>query len=227
MCGVALSKRRDDDSSSAASFLTQTLAERLHDGPMQDLVALQLKTVALLRDPASSGESRVERLAEIGTLAQTALDHLHRIIRELSVVEPIRSGLLGRLVTLCDEFRAASGISCDLRVQPRHTSFGPEVSEVLFRTVRELLTNVRKHAQATTVTVSSCARPDGGVAISVEDNGVGISTVNRRANPFEGGGFGLWSIDHRLSAFGGYLELAGETGLRATVVVPRQLLKGD
>ena len=86
---------------------------------------------------------------------------------------------------------------------------------------------MRKHAQATEVTVSSRLRPDGGVALTVEDNGVGLSSVNRRANPFEGGGFGLWSIDHRLTAFGGYLELAGDTGVRATVVVPRRLLKED
>ena len=232
MCGVALSKRPDDDSHGQPFLLTQTLAERLHDGPLQDLVALQLKTAVLLRERARPPGAvhptdQAGHLTEIGELAQAAVEHLQRIIRELCIAEPRRSGLLARLVTLCDEFRASSGISCELCVQPQHTGFGPELSEVLFRTVRELLTNVRKHAQATAVTVSSRLRPDGGVALTVEDNGVGLSSVNRRANPFEGGGFGLWSIDHRLTAFGGYLELAGDAGVRATVVVPRRLLKED
>jgi signal transduction histidine kinase len=227
MCGVPLSKRPDDDLPGPTSSLSQTVAERLHDGPLQDLVALQLKTAVLQRERPFPGENRAEQLTEIAELAQAALQHLQGVIRELCVAEPLRPGLRARLVTLCDEFRAASGISCNLRLHPSHLSFAPEVSEVLFRTIKELLTNVRKHAQATAVTVSSCVRPDGGVAITVEDNGIGISSVNRRANPFEGGGFGLWSIDHRLTAFGGYLELEGETGVQATVVVPRRLLKGD
>ena len=231
MCGVALSKRPYDDLPGPTSLVTQTLAERLHDGPLQDLVALQLKTAVLLREHACPGEKRAghptDQLTELAGLAQDAVAHLQRIIRELCTAEPRRSGLLARLATLCDEFRAASGISCELQVQPKHTGFGPEVSEVLFRTIRELLTNVRKHAQATAVTVSSRVRPDGNVAITVEDNGVGLPSVNRKANPFEGGGFGLWSIDHRLTAFGGYLELAGDTGVRATVVVPNLLLKEE
>jgi signal transduction histidine kinase len=62
------------------------------------------------------------------------------------------------------------------------------------------------------------------VAISVADDGIGMQASGRRGNPFEGGGFGLWSIEHRLAEFGARLEIEGEDGLRATVVLPRRLL---
>ena len=105
MCGVALSKRPDDDSHGQPFLLTQTLAERLHDGPLQDLVALQLKTAVLLRERARPPGAvhptdQAGHLTEIGELAQAAVEHLQRIIRELCIAEPRRSGLLSRLVTL-------------------------------------------------------------------------------------------------------------------------------
>jgi two-component system NarL family sensor kinase len=111
-----------------------------------------------------------------------------------------------------------------VRLDRAHTRFGPAVSDVLYRSVRELLANVRKHAQATEVRITGQFRADGCVAISVADNGIGMPAVNRRGNPFQGGGFGLWSIEHRLGEFGGFLEIEGGTGVSATVVLPRRLI---
>ena len=72
--------------------------------------------------------------------------------------------------------------------------------------------------------VTSRLRHDGEIAITVADNGVGLQSVTQRKHPFEGGGFGLWSIEHRLGELGGTLEMANDSGLRATVVVPRRFL---
>ena len=220
MCGVAM-RRLGESSAADKSLFTQTLAERLHDGPLQELVALQLKAANLARLGVCSVDDQLERLIELGNLAQGAIDHLHEIIRELieDTVEPIE--LFPRLVDLCEQFKCASGIECDVHLDKTHMRFAPAVSEVLYRTVRELLANVRKHAQATEVTVSSRCRSDGAIAISVADNGVGMTAPNRRGNPFQGGGFGLWSIEHRLSELGGFLVLAGDGGLCATVILPR------
>jgi signal transduction histidine kinase len=109
-------------------------------------------------------------------------------------------------------------------VTPAHVEFEPGVGEIVFRTLRELLTNVRKHSRASLVQVTSRYRHDGAVAITVADNGIGLQSVTRRKHPFEGGGFGLWSIEHRLGELGGTLELESDSGLRATVVVPRKFL---
>lgn len=226
MCGVA-TKRPDWRPATDRPFLSLTLAERLHDGPLQELVALQLKAANLARLAASSTDDQLERLIELGNLAQSAMDHLQTIIRELSeeATEPLE--LFPRLTDLCEQFRCASGIDCDVRLEPTHLRFGPAVGDVIYRTVRELLANVRKHAQATEVRVTSRRRSDGAIAISLADNGIGMPVMSRRGNPFEGGGFGLWSIEHRLAEFGARLELDGDAGLCATVVVPRRVLLSD
>jgi signal transduction histidine kinase len=138
--------------------------------------------------------------------------------------------LLPRLIELCDEFRAQGGIGCELALDECHTHFDEELSDVVYRTVRELLTNVRQHAKATRVKVSSAARRDGSIGITVADDGVGLPPHRRRGNPLdEKGGIGLWSIDQRLRDFGALLDIeaAAGSGTRATVILPKTLLVAD
>jgi two-component system NarL family sensor kinase len=227
MCGVAVSQLPDGSMTDEVSLFQQALAERLHDGPLQELVALQLRAANLARLPAESEADRQTRILELGSLAQLAIEHLQQIIRDLTGDASRPVPLFARLTDLCDQFRAGSGIDCRLLAVPAHVRFEPAVSEVIFRALRELLTNVRKHSHATVVKITSRIRQDGAVAISVSDNGVGLQSVTRRRNPFEGGGFGLWSIEHRLGEFGGALEIDNDPGLCATIVVPRKLLASD
>lgn len=141
-----------------------------------------------------------------------------------------RTELYARLVELCEEFRAHGDIGCEVAVAECHTKFDEEVSEVVFRTVRELLTNVRQHAKATRVQVASLGRRDGSIGILVADDGIGLPPHRRRGNPFdESGGIGLWSIDQRLRAFDAVLdvEAAAGQGTRAMVILPGYLVVAD
>lgn len=224
MCGVA--EAEHSASKDDASLVRQALAELLHDGPLQELVALQLKAANLARLGQLGHVDRAARLLELSNLAQAAIEHLKQIIRDLTVAEPAPvEPLYRRFVELCEDFRASSGIKCKLAVDPAHLRFRSHLGEVIHRTVRELLTNVRKHARANIVTISSERRPDGSMAISVEDDGIGLPTLSRDSTPFAGG-FGLRSIEQGLGAFDALLELDGETGLRATVIVPGRWLAG-
>jgi len=218
----ALPVRREGFMSEDISFFQQALAERLHDGPLQELVALQLAAANLLRS-AAQGANQTARAVEVGHLAQAAIDHLQQIIRDLMGDASQPLPLSSRLKELCEQFKAGSGIDCNLQVVPAHVEFEPGVGEIVFRTLRELLTNVRKHSQATVVKLTSRFQKDE-IAITVADNGIGLQSVAQRKHPFEGGGFGLWSIEHRLGELGGTLEIANDSGVRATVVLPRKFL---
>jgi signal transduction histidine kinase len=137
-----------------------------------------------------------------------------------------RTDLFPRLLELCEEFRAPRDIACEVALEECHLLFDEEVSEVIYRTVRELLTNVRQHANATKVRVSSASRQDGSVGITVADNGIGLPPHRRRGNPLdESGGIGLWSIDQRLRAFDAVLDIEANAraGTQATVILPPKL----
>ena len=140
-----------------------------------------------------------------------------------------RTSLYARLIDLCEEFAAQGDIRCEVNLAVAHTRFDEEVSDVVFRTVRELLTNVRQHAEATQVTVSSVGRRDGSIGLTVADDGIGLPAHKRRGNPWaESGGIGLWSIDQRLRDFDAVLdvEAAAGHGTRAMVILPGKLIVG-
>jgi signal transduction histidine kinase len=135
--------------------------------------------------------------------------------------------LYARLLELCEEFRARGDIGCDVALDAAHTQFDAEVGEVVFRTVRELLTNARRHARAKRVRVSSVGRRDGSVGITVADDGIGLPPHRRRGNPLgESGGIGLWSIDQRLREFRAVLDVdaAAGRGTSATIILPSELV---
>ena len=151
------------------------------------------------------------RRVEISNRAQAAIDSLQQIIRDLmgdaSQPQPLRPGS----TSSASSSKRAAVSNASSRSFPAHVDFEPGVGEIVFRTLRELLTNVRKHSQATVVKLSSRLRSDD-IAITVADNGIGLQSLAQLKHPFEGGGFGLWSIEHRLGELGGSLEIVNDSG---------------
>jgi len=141
-----------------------------------------------------------------------------------------RTELHSKLLSLCETFRASGQIGCEVRLDASHTRFDAEVSEVVHETIRELLANVRQHAQATQVEISSIRRRDGSIGITVADNGIGLPPHRRCGRRFDKtGGIGLWSIDRRLRDFDAMLDIdaAPGQGTRAMVILPAHLVAGD
>lgn len=88
----------------------------------------------------------------------------------------------------------------------------------LFRSIRELIYNVVKHAKATHVNVSITLNC-GHISIVVEDDGVGFESAETRFKPDVSGGFGLFSIRERLFHLGGDFEIASSPGGGTRVVL--------
>lgn len=137
--------------------------------------------------------------------------------------------LFAALAALCRQFRAGGGVDCQVTLGEAHTRLDAEIADIVYRSVRELLTNVRLHARATRVLISSEATRDGAVRFSVTDDGIGFAKPWREASPFASdGGIGLWSIDQRLRPFDAYLDIESSArGTRASVVLPSHLLIQD
>jgi signal transduction histidine kinase len=101
-----------------------------------------------------------------------------------------------------------------------------EIKVLLFRSVRELMMNIVKHAQARHAQVKMVRIKDR-VDIEVADDGVGIDHGKSDTLPGSSGGFGLFSIRERLHYLGGRLEVNSEEGkgTRITLTVPLKYAK--
>ena len=205
---------------------TSGLAEALEQGPLQALETLKTRIAAV----ASRGVAALSELREIDRLAGTALDELDRVILSAAPANVADHGQRSadfwvRLGELCGGFHSSSGLECRLVIPQGHTRFRSPVAEILLRVVAELLANVRKHACANSVEVSSAVRADGSVVMIVKDDGIGL-TAAEHIRPLADGAFGLWSIKQRLQEIGAFMELENDAGLTARVILPAAVRSG-
>jgi len=93
----------------------------------------------------------------------------------------------------------------------------PEHETVLFRAVQEALTNIRRHAQATQVTLN-LTKDHSTVRLEVIDNGVGFDPKQPpRHEP--GSGLGLPGMRERVALVNGRLEIDSGPGRGTRIVV--------
>jgi len=183
----------------------QRIARELHDEMGQHLTALKIGLEAL---PDSSSES-VKRLRDIVTQIDSSVDRLTLELRPHALDDV---GLDGAIAHLISYFAAATGITADLQNSRAPRTRLPEAIETtLYRALQEALTNISKHAAATTVSIILDERPSF-VQLTVEDNGCGFEL----ADPFvieEGRRkFGLIGLRERLAHIGGSVQIESTPG---------------
>jgi two-component system sensor histidine kinase UhpB len=92
---------------------------------------------------------------------------------------------------------------------------------LLFQATRELLFNVAKHS-GTAAAVVRVRADEGGVWVTVEDQGVGFDPAKLERPGRSARGFGLFSVRERVRMHGGRVELESEAGkgARVSIYVP-------
>ena len=95
------------------------------------------------------------------------------------------------------------------------------VRAILFRNVRELLTNVIKHARAKKVSVW-LQEEVNLLKIMVKDDGIGFDPAAVNVKNGQDRGFGLFSIEERMSDMGGTFEIFSKPGqgCKAILMMP-------
>ncbi len=152
----------------------QRIAVELHDDTIQVMVAalvgLDACQATIDRDDA---DAAAERIARARTTLSEAVDRVRRMTFELRPPLLDAQGLGPAVADLLDEIAAECGLETHTDVSVRR--YSPEIEILAYRTVRELMANVRKHAQANRVDLSL---HDGGsllVCVLVDD-GVGFDS---------------------------------------------------
>ena len=154
----------------------ERIARDLHDTVIQELYAAGMALQAL---QATSGSSQASRLAEI----VNGLDATARTIRSVifDLASPLHSaqGLRTRTIQVVSEMVGVLGAEprCQF-VGPLDTAVPDDLVEEALAVVRETLTNVAKHAEASTVDLR--IQVDRELSIEVVDDGVGLSESTER-----------------------------------------------
>ena len=171
------------------------------------------KVLAEIQNLPQLAELRRRMEAMIGLTDQT-LDIVRRIASELrpSILDDL--GLVEAVEWQAKEFHTRTGIPCHYRCSLEDVDLSPGQSTNLFRILEEALTNVLRHAHATTVDIV-LEKQGGNLALTIRDNGIGITSA-QTSNP---GALGLLGMRERARAVGGTIDISGEGGKGTTVVV--------
>jgi two-component system nitrate/nitrite sensor histidine kinase NarX len=151
------------------------IARELHDSLAQSLSYLKIQ-VARLDKSITSGEER-EQTLEITGVLRKGLNSAYRQLRELLATFRLRiseAGLNAALEDTIREYRERSDIEIMLDNQMANCKFSPNAEIHVIQIIREALSNVTRHANATHARVCLECDINGDVTIIVEDNGIGI-----------------------------------------------------
>ncbi|WP_053175739.1 sensor histidine kinase [Nonomuraea sp. SBT364] len=180
------------------------LAREVHDilAHSQSAQIVHLESARVLLKSGADPAAALDRVERAIHLARAGLEETRRALDTLRGKD---LHLPERLERLAAEFRATTGASCTLTLDPGPGPLTAEAKLAVARTAQEALTNVRKHAPGAAVTLSLRHR-DRWCELRVRDTGAGGPGV-----PSPAGGYGLIGMRERAELIGGSLE-AGTDG---------------
>ncbi len=198
-------RQLDEVRASRARIVEASDAEReriernLHDGAQQRLVALALRLRAM--GPAADPATRDELTVAADDL-DAALAELRELARGIHPTAVTQSGLAAAIESLAE--RAPIPVEVDAPA----TRWPAAVEVAAWFVVAEALTNVARHARATSARVT-VGEADDRLEITVRDDGVGGASVGPRS--------GLQGLADRMAAAGGELAVDSPPGGGTTV----------
>lgn len=208
--------QREHDLVAAGERRLLRLGFDLHDGPLQEIVALaeEIRTASTQISAVVPDDFR-QRVrgrfndvhARLGALDESLRQIAHSIRSTTAVARPVADAIEGELLAL----ETSTGLQADLQVEGDLSNLSDSQKIVLFRVVQEALSNVRKHSEASSVSVVLRSRRTF-VDLTVTDDGCGFDP--RR---LDSGRLGLAGISERVRLLGGAVEIETSRGDGTTV----------
>jgi signal transduction histidine kinase/ligand-binding sensor domain-containing protein len=197
------------------------LAQDLHDGPLQELHALQL---AASRGLSALGSLRQDLAGLVAELRQVCTRLRSPVLQLFGLEAAIREH--------ADELRReepGAELELDLRLGSPESGddLDQELRLALFRVFREAVHNSLRHGDPRRVRVSleAVQDPETGAAVRlvVSDDGRGFEVPRRWIELARQGHLGILGMDERIDALGGRLEVVSKpgSGTRVAATVPR------
>jgi signal transduction histidine kinase len=191
----------------------------LHDDVGQALTSVLLG-LRLVEDavaaPDLDADHARSRVADLRELVADALRRTRQLAFDLRPTVLDDVGLVPALQRLKEDTSARTGLTVELDTSAlgldERLTAGSET--VIYRVVQEALTNVVRHASASTASVTLAAR-DGNMRVLIEDDGIGFDPSQRSVRDH----LGIEGMQERAELVGGTLSVTSTPGGGTTVVL--------
>jgi signal transduction histidine kinase len=186
----------------------ERIAKELHDGVIQSLFAVGMSL---------QGAAALTQDENMTTRIESAVEDIDRAIRDLrNYIFGLRPGILAdrqldqALRELAAEFEERTDVVTVVEVDPTVASELASIASDVVQLAREALSNVSRHAEATTCRVT-LRHENGGAMLEIDDDGRGFELSSSH------GGLGLANLRERIDSLGGSLDIQSRAGEGTTV----------
>ena len=190
------------------------IAREVHDELGQILTAMNIDFVWLRKRLPPGHEAIQQKLASMRGLLDSAIQTVKRVALELrpGILDDL--GLEAAIESQGQDFEKRTEIRFRFKAVGPKSPLDRDRATAMFRIFQEALTNVARHANATSVTVV-LKRGVRSLRLEIKDNGKGIQD-KEIAGPTS---FGLIGIKERVRALSGRVSIRGVDGRGTTVAV--------
>ena len=186
------------------------VSRELHDEAGQALTALKISLGLVQSDMPDDAGALRDRLAGAVAMTETTMEKIRLLARGLRPPELDAVGLNDTLEGYCREFAQSTHLDIEY-VGEESLELSDAVTICLYRFLQEGLTNVARHAEATTVGVM-LHQSDEAVTLSVEDDGKGFVHPLGSVQGNKGLGIGLIGMRERFELLGGRVDVESTPG---------------
>jgi signal transduction histidine kinase len=179
------------------------LAREIHDSLGHYLTVVNVQIGAAQAILEQDRPRALDHLSNAQALTQEGLAEVRHSVAALRASPTESRPLPEALARLAEQWNAA-GLHTRFAVAGTARSLTPQVHLTLYRAAQEALTNVGKHAHATSVDLHLDYRNEDSVHLSVRDDGVGSDN--------SGGGFGLLGVRERVQQLSGAVRVRTDSG---------------
>jgi signal transduction histidine kinase len=188
----------------------ERIARDLHDGVIQSLFAVGIGlqgTAAVIEDPRLA-----DRIQQFVTEIDRVIGDVRSYIFGLRPSVLSAGNLTNTIEQLAHEVEERTGVTVIVEIDV--TLEGPlaDGAAQIVHIVREALSNMGRHAEATTCRVS-ILRDASSAVVEIDDDGRGFDTESASR------GMGMANLAERAEAIGGTLEVISHAGTGTTVRV--------
>jgi signal transduction histidine kinase len=194
------------------------MAKEIHDTLAQGFTGIVLQLEAGEQALHESPAEVADHLDRAKILARESLQEARRSVWNLLPHALEGHSLQEALQEEVDRYTGEGQGEASFSLLGRPAALSSEVQTALLRICQESLTNARKHAEATEISVTLVFGPDI-VGIDVQDNGKGFDPDMPHGATMEGG-FGLNGMEQRAESLGGKLTVRSEKG-KGTLIEAR------
>jgi PAS domain S-box-containing protein len=190
----------------------QRIARDIHDHIGQDLLSLKIGLKMLLtRKPATAAELS-QRVVELAKQLQDTLSTVRDLAYDLRPPGLDQLGAIRTIYHYCEDFCSRNELQVEFACAGMdHIEIRPDVGINIYRIIQEALSNIKKHAQANTVTVRLVySHPN--IMLRIEDNGRGFDVEKRLETALAEKRMGLQSMKERVALLNGLLRLRSKHG---------------